>query len=116
MGKSITVWQDCPGAAKPYFLAPVGKYLNKALQGARKGDIIVFQNGWRYERRKLVRMCRMETGTPAFTFLVRSLYGEGTTIESIKGRWRDISVLGGFGKDGADMDVCLLGEIENIDD
>lgn len=115
MSRNITLFQDCPGEKKPYFLSPIGKYLNKELQKARPGDFIIFQNGWRREKRKLARICRIEISSPVFTFLLRSIHGETASINGIKEKWADLSVLEGFGRDGVDMDACILGEVETIE-
>ena len=114
MSKNILLHMDCPADRKPYFLAPVGKYLNRSLDGVRPGDMVTFQHGWRREKRKLVRLCRIRINSPVFSFMIRSLYGSSTTILDVVERWRNDSVLQGYGKDGADTEICVLGEVENI--
>lgn len=114
MGKPIIINQDCPKKVKPYFLAPTGLYLNKALRKAKRGEVIVFQNGWRRDTRRIVRVCSIRIDTVVFTFMSKSLYGDSVTANELICRWRNEAILEGYGKNGVDCSVCILGEIEEM--
>lgn len=111
------IFAEPPGEVKPYMLVPVGHYLNRDLQRAAEGSVVTFRTWDRRYRRRIVRMCRLPLKSELFTFMLRSLHGEGASLGTIMERWRRESVIEGFGRDGVNTEECLLLEIgSDLDD
>lgn len=90
-------------------LAPVGLYCNNALDNASVGDIVDFEDGWRKERVVITRKCHISVNSAAFTFLLKSIYGDSMTWEKLKGDWSALCVNEGLGADAfSDKETLLL--------
>lgn len=92
---------------------PIGMYCNKSLQTAKIGDVVQFQCEWRKDKRVITNICRFRINTPEFTFMLRSIYGEGMTIAKLFERWEAWAVVEGIGKDGFSRDYAILVEVKD---
>lgn len=90
---------------------PVGLYCNKALQTAKIGDCVQFQCEWRNDKRVITNICRFRINSPEFTFMLRSIYGEGMTITKLMERWEAWAVVEGIGAAGIDHENCIIVEV-----
>lgn len=99
-----------------YALVPFGLYLNKALQKAESGTLLEFQTSWRRDTRVLVRKCRVPVNSSMFTFMCKSLYGEGMSWASLSKQWRAESIIEGLGKDAFSDSEVLLIEVAPYDE
>lgn len=116
MGKRpIKIQQPVPKADKPFCIAPVGLFCNKPLQKAQIGDTVQFCHEYRRDKRIITNICRFRINTPEFTFMLRSIYGEGMTIAKLFERWEAWAVVEGIGKDGFSRDEALLLETRPYD-
>lgn len=97
-------------------ILPIGMYCNKSLQTAKIGDCVQFQCEWRKDKRVIANICRFRINSPEFTFMLRSIYGEGMTIAKLFERWEAWAVVEGIGKNGFDRDSCIIIEICNDDE
>ena len=103
-------------ARLPYAILPIGIYCNSQLQKAKSGDLVEFWSDWRHDKRRIVQLCRFRINTPEFTFMLRSIYGEGMTIAKLFERWEAWAVVEGIGKDGFSRDYAILVEVEPINE
>lgn len=115
MKKPIQIDAPAPKAVKPYAFVPLGLYCNKELQQAKPGDVVTFCDGWRHEKRVLVRKCKVVVNSSAFTFLSKSIYGEHITAKELFGRWRAWAIVQGLSEDGFDTDNVLLIEVKEME-
>lgn len=95
---------------------PVGLYCNQKLQTAKIGDEVQFQCEWRKDKRVITNICRFRINSPEFTFMLRSIYGEGMTIAKLMERWEAWAVVEGIGKDGIDKEQCVILEVKPINE
>lgn len=114
--KTITLFHNTPTKYKPYALFPMGTYCNRQLQKASAGSIVEFQTTWRRERRRIVRMCHFRINCTEFTFMLRTIYGEKMTTSKLFEQWENWAIIEGIGKDGFDRDMCILIEVEEINE
>lgn len=112
--KPIKIDHAAPKEAKPYAFVPFGLYCNKELQQAEPGDVVTFCEGWRQEKRVLVRKCKIAVNSSVFTFLSKSIYGEHITAKELFGRWQAWAIVQGLGEDGFDTDNVLLIEVKEM--
>ena len=114
MAKTIKINHPIPGRL-PYALIPTGMFLNTELQKAVPGCTVEFRQDWRREKRILVRKITVDVRSSIFSFMAKSIYGDFTTIKSMREQWRAQAIREGLGRDGFDKDSCLLIEVK-IDD
>lgn len=116
MSRPIKIQHPTPKAEKPYAILPIGLYCNSALQKAKPGQEVIFQTEWRRDKRRIVQLCRFRINSPEFTFMLRSIYGEGMTIAKLMERWEAWAVVEGIGKDGIDKEQCIIVEVQPINE
>jgi len=88
---------------------PIGMYCNKRLQKAEPESLVEFRDGWRRDKRVLVRKCRVPVNSSVFDFLLKSIYGATMRWEELRRRWEAWAVAEGIGKGGiSDSEVLLL--------
>lgn len=115
--RPIKIHQQVPRAnATEVAIVPIGLYCNTALQKARPGDAVCFQYEWRKDNRRIVQMCRFRVNSPEFTFMLRSIYGEGMTIAKLMEQWEAWAIVEGIGKEGIDKEQCIIVEVEPINE
>lgn len=90
---------------------PIGMYCNQALQKAKPGDWVLFESTWKRTDMRIVQICRFRINSPEFTFMLRSIYGEGMTIAKLFERWEAWAVVEGIGRDGIDHESCIIIEV-----
>lgn len=88
-------------------LVPFGFYANKHLLEAKRGDVIVFHEGWREDKVTLRRMCKIKYNSSAYNFLAQSVHKMNPT-EMFK-LWKSQYLLQG---EVIDNKECLLIEYE----
>lgn len=115
MKRPIKIQQPVPKAEKPFCIAPVGLFCNKPLQKAQIGDTVQFCHEYRRDKRVIANICRFRINTPEFTFMLRSIYGEGMTIARLFEHWEAWAVVEGIGKDGFSRDYAILVETANLE-
>jgi len=95
---------------------PIGMYCNKQLQKAEPDSVVEFRDGWRREKRVLVRKCRVPVNSSVFDFLLKSIYGANMRWEDLRRRWEAWAVVEGIGKDGFSDNEVLLLEVKDYDE
>lgn len=113
--RPIKIQYRTPKAERPYAILPIGLYCNAALQKAKPGQEVIFETDWRKDKRSIVQLCRFRINTPEFTFMLRSIYGDGITIAKLMERWEAWAIVEGIGKDGFSRDEALLLETRPYD-
>lgn len=117
MSRPIKIQHPTP---KPRSVAqvalPIGMYCNKPLQSAKIGDVVQFQTSWRKDKRVITNICRFRINSPEFTFMLRSIYGEGMTIARLMEQWEAWAIVEGIGKEGIDKEQCIIVEVEPINE
>lgn len=111
MKRPIKIQQPVPKADKPFCIAPIGMFCNQKLQNAQIGDAVQFCHEYRRDKRIIANICRFRINSPEFTFMLRSIYGEGMTIAKLFERWEAWAVVEGIGKDGVSKDECIIIEV-----
>lgn len=111
MKRPIKIQQPVPRAEKPYAVCPIGLFCNSKLQKACVGDVVQFCHEYRRDKRIIANICRFRINTPEFTFMLRSIYGEGMTIAKLFERWEAWAVVEGIGKEGIDKEQCVIVEV-----
>lgn len=95
--KPISVKGDFP---KPcYFhILPIGEFLNKPIQDAQIGDVIELaqHQGWRKEKFVLLGKSKVAVNTSYFTQLMKAVYGNNMTWQTLENRWKSELLLDGF--------------------
>lgn len=116
MTRPIRIQQPTPKpSSNGLAIVTIGTYCNKALQGAKIGDKVRFETEWRRDVRRIVNICRFRINTPEFTFMLRSIYGEGMTIAKLIERWEAWAVVEGIGKSGFSHDEAIIVEVSNLE-
>ena len=116
MSKPINILHPTPNPPKNGIaIVPCGLYCNTALQKARNGDLVEFWQEWRHEKRRIVQITKFRINTPAFTFMLRCVYGERMTIAKLFEQWEAWAVVEGIGKDGFDRESCIVIEVSKDD-
>ena len=116
MAKPIKIQHPTPKERNvAQVILPIGLYCNKSLQTAKVGDVVQFCCEWRKDKRIITNICRFRVNSPEFTFMLRSIYGEGMTITKLMERWEAWAVVEGIGKDGVDKEQCIIVEVEPIE-
>lgn len=115
MKRPIKIQQPVPKAEKPFCIAPIGLFCNSKLQKAQIGDVVQFCHEYRRDNRVIANICRFRINTPEFTFMLRSIYGEGMTIAKLFERWEAWAVVEGIGKEGFSRDYAILVETANLE-
>ena len=110
MAKVINILERVPTGGKAFVLLPIGIYCNDKLQKAAPGSFVEFWQGWRHERRVLVRKCRIGINSSVFTFLAKSLYGERTRIADMLAKWREVYDV------PFDETECMLIEVRELNE
>lgn len=110
MKRPIKIHQLAPKEAQTRLvIVPYGMYLNKALQRCQNGSILEFVVDWRRDKFILIRKAKVAVNTSCFTLLLKSIYGEDATWQSVSEMWRAQCIIDGLGKDAfSDSDVLLL--------
>lgn len=110
MKRPIKIHQLAPKEAQTSLcLVPYGRYLNVQLQKAAAGQIVDFIVDWRKDRFILIRRAKIAVNTSAFTLLLKYIYGEDATWQSVSEMWKANCIIDGLGKDAfSDSDVLLL--------
>ncbi len=114
MKRPIKIQQPVP-TRLPYAVIPIGMFCNQKLQKACVGDVVQFCHEYRRDNRIIANICRFRINTPEFTFMLRSIYGEGMTIAKLFERWEAWAVVEGIGKEGFSRDEALLLETRPYD-
>lgn len=96
-------------------IVPVGLYCNSKLQKAQIGSEVIFETEWRKDKRVITNICRFRINSPEFTFMLRSIYGEGMTIAKLMERWEAWAIVEGIGKEGFDHESCIIVEVSNLE-
>lgn len=116
MPRPIKIQQPVPRAtSREVAIIPIGMYCNKPLQTAKIGDVVQFQCEWRKDKRIITNICRFRINSPEFTFMLRSIYGEGMTIAKLFERWEAWAIVEGIGKEGIDKEQCIIVEVSNLE-
>lgn len=113
--RPIKIQHPAPRADKPFCIVPIGLFCNKALQDAKPGDNVQFCFEWRRDKRIIKQICRFRINTPEFTFMLRSIYGEGMTIAKLFERWEAWAVVEGIGREGFSREFAILVEVEPLE-
>lgn len=110
MKRPIKIYQLAPKERQTVLaIVLYGKYLNAQLQKASAGAIIDFIADWRKDRFVLIRKATLKVNSSAFTLLLKSIYGDEATWDSVSGQWRSQCVVEGLGaKAFSESDVLLL--------
>lgn len=112
--RPIKIHQSLPRpSGRGMAIVPIGLLCNQALQNASVGDTAVFCVGEMRHKRIIANICRFRINTPEFTFMLRSIYGEGMTIAKLFERWEAWAVVEGIGKDGFSRDYAILVEVKD---
>lgn len=97
--KRISILVGRPGEGNLH-LVPFGRYCNSRIADMERGDLLVFQQGWRETECRLLRKARVTIDTQLGDFLSRHIYGERTDAAALKTEW-DAQVMiegaGGYG-------------------
>lgn len=88
-------------------LVPCGLFLNKNMEKAKAGDVLVLGEARRKVKRVLVRKCKVRLDTSIGCFIVRHIYGDKAQVGDIMERWKAECVVEGYGNN-AIGDVWLL--------
>lgn len=94
-------------------ILPIGMYCNQKLQKAKPGDWVLFESTWERTDMRIVQLCRFRINSPEFTFMLRSIYGEGMTIAKLMERWEAWAVVEGIGSAGIDHENCIILEVSD---
>lgn len=109
MKRPIKIHQLAPKEAQTRLvIVPYGRYLNTQLQKASAGQIIDFIVDWRKDRFILIRKAKVAVNTSCFTLLLKSIYGEDATWQSISEMWRAQCIIDGLGSSAFDTENVLL--------
>lgn len=112
MPRPIKIQQPTPKpSTRGMAIIPVGLYCNKALQTAKIGDVVQFHCEWRKDKRIITNICRFRINSPEFTFMLRSIYGEGMTIAKLMEKWEAWAIVEGIGAAGIDHESCIIIEV-----
>lgn len=90
--------------------------MNRKIAAARPGAAVAVRDQWRSEKMTLGGVCRLNIKSPAFSLLMRAIYGEQMTFDALIGAWRRQSVIEGFGKHGFSEEECLLIELRSMEE
>lgn len=113
MPRAIKIHQLAPKEAQTRLaIVPYGRYLNTQLQRATAGQIIDFIVDWRKDRFILLRRAKVAVNTSCFTLLLKSIYGEDATWQSVSEQWRANCIVDGLGKSAFDEQSVLLLEVK----
>lgn len=115
MARPIKIQHRTPKAERPYAILPIGLYCNAALQKAKPGQEVIFETDWSKDKRSIVQLCRFRINSPEFTFMLRSIYGDGMTIAKLMERWEAWAVVEGIDRDGFSRDSCIVLEVESLE-
>ncbi len=99
---------------KPYALVPIGEYFNVGLQQAANGADLVFMGlrDWVRHDYVLLRKSKIAVNTQAFTFLVKSLYGNGANVDVFWRYWENVCLDRGIDADTMNRSRVLLIEVK----
>lgn len=114
MSRPIKIQQLAP-TGLPFAICPIGLFCNQKLQKAEIGDEVTFCFEYRRDKRVITNIARFRINTPEFTFMLRSIYGDGMTIAKLFERWEAWAVVEGIGKDGVSKDECIIIEVTNLE-
>lgn len=96
-------------SGKQMSLIPVGLYCNAVIEKAAPGSIIDFEEGWRKTRVIMTRKCKVAVNSSVFTFLLKSIYGDGMTWERISEDFTALCVNEGLGGQAfSDKEMLLV--------
>lgn len=113
MTRPIKIHQLAPKEAQTSLcIVPYGLYLNKALQKAQNGSILEFVVDWRRDKFILLRKATLKVNSSCFTLLLKSIYGEDATWQSVSEQWRANCIIDGLGKSAFDEQSVLLLEVK----
>ena len=112
--KVINITHPVPGKL-PYAILPIGMYCNQKLQEAKAGAVLKFWQGWRHEKRALVRKCKVQIRSSYFAFMTQSIYGRYTRVDSLIRQWEDWAITEGIGRKGIDKEWALLIEVKEVE-
>lgn len=115
MKRPIKIHQLAPKEAQTRLaIAPYGRYLNTQLQKAAAGQLIDFCVDWRKDRFILLRKAKVAVNTSCFTLLLKSIYGEDATWQSVSEAWRAQCIVDGLGSHAYDEQNVLLLEVKKF--
>lgn len=113
MPRPIKIHQLAPKEAQTSLcIVPYGLYLNKALQKAQNGSILEFVADWRRDKFILIRKATLKVNSSCFTLLLKSIYGEDATWQSVSEMWKAQCIIDGLGKSAFDEQSVLLLEVK----
>lgn len=95
-------------------IIPYGLYLNKALQKAEAGSVVEFCADWRRDKFVLLRKAKLAVNSSVFSLLMKSIYGEDATWQSLSEQWRAQCIIEGLGKDAFSESEVLLLEVKSF--
>jgi hypothetical protein len=112
MSRPIKIQHPTPKSnTRGMAIVPVGLYCNQKLQKAQIGSEVIFETEWRKDKRIITNICRFRINSPEFTFMLRSVYGEGMTIAKLIERWEAWAVVEGIGREGFSREYALILEV-----
>lgn len=116
MARAIVLNLQTPKAKNvSMFFAPIGMYINNKLLDAKEDTLLDFNDGWRKERKVLVRKCKIAVNSSLFDFLFKSIYGKDVNLEQFFERWEADCIVNGLGKGAFSRDEVLLLEVRDYD-
>lgn len=115
MKRPIKIHQLAPKEAQTRLvIVPYGLYLNKALQRCQNGSILEFVVDWRRDKFILIRKAKVSVNTSCFTLLLKSIYGEDATWQSVSEVWRAQCIVDDLGSHAYDEQNVLLLEVKKF--
>lgn len=113
MKRALKIHQLAPKQMRTSFvLVPYGRYLNVKLQKAENGSVLEFQTDWRRDKFVLIRRAKIAVKTSAFNLLLKSIYGEDATWQSISEQWKAQCIIEGLGSKAFSEDDVLLLDVK----
>ena len=90
-------------------LLPIGAYYNKAIQGARAGDHIMFDDDENHKY-KINRVAQLDLNSQVASLLAGYIYN--SNIQYILRRWQGTAVMQGHAKNAVSVNKCLVIEYD----
>jgi hypothetical protein len=84
-------------------LLPVGVYYNKALNNAKRGDVLVFWNG---EKHKIIHIGRVPLLSSIAGFLAKYIYN--TSVQIMMQHWVAEALRNGYTKKAIEEEYCII--------
>ena len=113
MKRPLKIYQLAPKVMQTRFVfAPFGRFLNTKLQKVENGSVLEFQTDWRRDKFVLIRKAKLAVNTSAFNLLLKSIYGEDATWQSVSEEWKAQCIVEGLGSKAFSEDDVLLLEVK----